>query len=73
MVNTHSDEVQDLIESKLETKFKKVDFILTEEVEKNIAEAIPAETKQIFQKEIKENFNCSSILPIFQHHVKNLK
>lgn len=40
MVNIRSDEVQGLTEIKLETKFKKAEFSLIEEVEKSIAEVI---------------------------------
>ena len=40
MVNTCSDEIQTLIETKLKIKFKELQLNLTEEVKKNIAEAI---------------------------------
>lgn len=40
MVNIRSDEVQGLTEIKLETKFKKAEFSLIEEVEKSSAEVI---------------------------------
>ena len=54
MVNTHSDEVQDLIESKLETKFKKVDFILIEEVEKTLLKLYPLKLNRFFKRKLKK-------------------
>ena len=43
MINTRIDEIQPLIESKLEIKFKELQLSLIEEVKKNIAEAISTE------------------------------
>ena len=52
MVNTCSDEIQTLIETKLKIKFKELQLNLTEEVKKNIAEAILTEIKGVTQNEI---------------------
>ena len=73
MVNTGSDEIQTLIESKLEIKFKELQLSLTEKVEKNIAEAVSTEIKEVIENEIKERCMCSSVVPVLQQHVKNLK
>ena len=43
MINTRIGEIQALIESKLEIKFKDLQLSLIEEVKKNIAEAISTE------------------------------
>ena len=73
MVNTCSDEIQALIESKLEIKFKELQLSLIQDVNKNIAEAILMEIKEIIQNEIKESCMCLSVVPVLQQHVKNLK
>ena len=73
MVNTRSDEIQALRQSKLEIKFKELQLNLIEEVKKNIAEAISTEIKEVTQKEIKERCMCSTVVQLLQQHVKNLK
>ena len=73
MVTTRSDEIQALIESKLEIKFKELQLSLIQDVNKNIAKAILMEIKEIIQNEIKESCMCLSVVPVLQQHVKNLK
>ena len=43
------------------------------ELKKNIAETISTEIKVVIQKEMKESCMCSSVVPVLQHHLKNLK
>ena len=47
MVNTRSDEIETLIESKLEIKFKELQLSLIDEVKKNIAETISTKIKEV--------------------------
>ena len=73
IVNTRSDEIQTLIESKLGIRFKELQLSLTEKVKKNIAEAVSTEIKEVTENKIKERYMCSSAVPVLQQHVKNLK
>ena len=54
MVNTRSGEIQALIESKLEIKFKKLQLSLIEEVKKIFLKVFRLKLKKLFKRKLKK-------------------
>ena len=62
MVNTRSDEIETLIESKLEIKFKELQLSLIEEVKKILLRLFRLKLKNLFKMKLKKA--CAR--PLFQ-------
>ena len=63
MVNTCSDEIQALIESKLEIKFKDLQLSLTEEVKKILLKLLLLKLKALFKMKLKK---AACARPLYQ-------
>ena len=63
MVNTRSDEIQALIESKLEIKFKKLQLSLIEEVKKILLKLFRLKLKKLSKMKLK---TAACARPLYQ-------